>query len=323
MLSSFVKKVSSTIIFLTIFILSMFFLEFLLKMYGLGEPIIYETNTSYRYAPKPNQSVVRLNKSKITINKKGLRATQEWDSKNLNKILFFGDSVTYGGSYIDDKEIFSEIVCGNLNKDNNKKYLCGNAGVNAFGVDNIKNRILHGEVKDSEWMVITLIEEGGFRSLQNVMSIPAFLDKPRLFPAIQEICLYLTWKVNVFLRSGYNYNNTTQTKKITNSINIFQESFRNLNNTLIIESTKGKKILVVFHPSKESILSGIESKEYKLMKKIFNQEKSKLLFLDMFSIIKSSSSSNLYYDSVHLDKNGHLLFAEKISRIINAYDNKY
>jgi hypothetical protein len=172
-------------------------------------------------------------------------------------------------------------------------------------------------------MVITLIAEDGFRSLQNVMSIPAFLDKPRLFPAIQETCLYLTWKVNVFLRSGYNYNNKIQTKKITNSINIFQESFRNLNNTLIIESTKGKKILVVFHPSKESILSGIESKEYKLMKKIFNQEKSKLLFLDMFSIIKSSSSSNLYYDSVHLDKNGHLLFAEKISRIINAYDNKY
>ena len=323
MSSSFFKKVYSGIIFLTIFILSVFFLEFLLKMYGLGEPIIYETNPTYRYAPKANQSVVRLNKSKVTINNKGLRATQKWDSKNLNKILFFGDSVTYGGSYIDDKEIFSEKVCSNLNKVNKIKYLCGNAGVNAFGVENIKNRILHGEVKDAEWMVITLIEENGFRSLQNVMSIPAFLDKPRFFPAIQEICLYLTWKINVFLRSGYTYNNTTQTKKITNFINIFQESFRSLNNTLIKESAKGKKILVVFHPSKESILSGVESEEYKLMKNIFNEEKSKLLFLDMFSIIKSSSSSNLYYDSVHLDKNGHLLFAEKISRIISTYDNKY
>jgi hypothetical protein len=323
MSSSFIKKASSFLIFLTIFIFSIFFLEFLLKMYGLGEPIIYETNTSYRYAPKANQSVVRLNKSKITINKKGLRATQEWDSKNLNKILFFGDSVTYGGSYIDDKEIFSEIVCSNLNQVNKKKYLCGNAGVNAFGVDNIKNRILHGEVKDAEWMVITLIEEDGFRSLQNVMSIPAFLDKPRLFPAIQEICLYLTWKINVFLRSSYSYNNTTQTKKITNPINIFQESFRSLNNTLINESTKGKKILVVFHPSKESILSGIESKEYKLMKNLFNEEKSKLLFLDMFSIIKSSYSSDLYYDSVHLDKKGHRLFGEQILKIISKYDKKF
>ena len=322
MSSSFIKKVSFVVIFLTIFIFSIFFLEFLLKMYGLGEPIIYETNTSYRYAPKANQSVVRLNKSKITINKKGLRATQEWESKNLNKILFFGDSITYGGSYIDDKEIFSELVCNNLNLLNKKEYLCGNAGVNAYGVDNIKNRILYGEIQDAEWIIVTLIEADGFRSLQDVLSVPVFLDKPRLFPAIQEIFLHLSWKVNIFLRSNYSYNNSTQAEKIINSINIFQDSFQSLKNTLIHESTKGKKILVVFHPSKENVLSGIESKEYKLMKNVFNDEKSKLLFLDMFLIIKSSNNSNLYYDSAHLDKNGHLLFAEEISRIISKYDSK-
>jgi hypothetical protein len=250
----YLKKSYYLIILLVIIIFSIFLLEFLLKIYGLGDPVIYKTNLSYRYAPSPNQSVTRLNKSKVTINNKSLRATQEWDSKNLNKILFFGDSVTYGGSYIDDKEIFSELVCHNLNQVNKKKYLCGNAGVNAYGVDNIKNRILYGEIQDAEWIVVTLIEADGFRSLQDVMSIPAFLDKPRIFPAIQEIFLHLTWKINIFLRSGYSYYNSNQTKKITNSINIFQESFRSLNNTLINESTKGKKILVVFHPSKESVL---------------------------------------------------------------------
>ena len=320
MSSSYFKKFYFTLFFLIILILSIFFLELLLKMYGLGNPIIYETNYSYGYSLKASQSVVRLNKSKITINKKNLRATLEWDNKKSNKILFLGDSVTYGGSYIDDKEIFSELVCSNLK--NKKKYLCGNAGVNAYGVDNIKNRILYGEIQDAEWIVVTLIEADGFRSFQNVLSIPAFLETPRILPALQEIFLHLTWKVNIFLRSGYSYNNLSQTKKITDSINVFQDSFRSLNNTLINESIKGKKILVVFHPYKENVLSGIESAEYKLMKNIFKEEKSKILFLDMFPVIKSSYSTKLYYDHAHLDKKGHSLFAEKISEIISKYDNK-
>ena len=121
MLKIFLKKYYYFIILLIIIIFSIFFLELLLRIYGLGDPIIYKTNLSYRYAPSPDQSVIRMNKSKITINEKGLRATQQWDSKNLNKILFFGDSVTYGGSYIDDKDIFSELVCHNLNQVNKKK----------------------------------------------------------------------------------------------------------------------------------------------------------------------------------------------------------
>lgn len=318
----FFKKAYYFFIFLLIFIISIFFLETLLRIYGLGDPIVYKTNLSYRYAPKANQSVVRLKKSKISINESGLRSTNEWSQNNNHKVLFFGDSVTYGGSYIDDKEIFSELVCYNLNLAK-KKYLCGNAGVNAYGVDNINNRILYGEVQDSKWIVVTLIEGDGYRSLQDVMAIPAFLDKPRLLPAIQEVLLHLTWKFNIFLRSDYSYNYTQQNKEETNSIDIFQQSFKRLKDTLINELAKNKKILVVFHPSKESVLNGIETVEYKLMKNIFEEDKSKIIFLDMFPIIKSFYSSNIYYDTVHLDKKGHLLFAEQISKIINQYDNKY
>jgi hypothetical protein len=116
MIKIFFKKLYYFIILLIIIVFCIFLLEFLLRIYGLGDPVIYKTDLSYGYAPLPNQSVLRLNKSKITINKKGLRATQEWDNQNSNKVLFFGDSVTYGGSYIDDKKIFSELTCSNLNQ---------------------------------------------------------------------------------------------------------------------------------------------------------------------------------------------------------------
>ena len=301
-------------------IVSLFLLEFLLRIYGLGDPIIYSTNLSYRYFPSPNQSVNRLRGSNIKINDKGLRATLEWDNNNENKILFFGDSVTYGGSYIDNEEIFSELVCYNLNKKNKKKYLCGNAGVNAYGIDNIKNRILYGEVQDQEWIVVTLFSEDGYRSLQNISAIPAFLSKPKLFPAIQECFLHIIWRADILLRNNYFFN-ASDIQKRENFFFHYEESFKNLNEVLIVNSEKGKKILVVFHPSKQEILSGKQSEEYLLMKNVFQRTKStKLLFLDMFPIIKTSYSSDLYYDDVHLDRKGHLIFAEKISMIISKYD---
>ena len=318
MFSSAFKKIY--FITLVLIIVSLFLLEFLLRVYGLGDPIIYGTNLSYRYFPLPNQSVNRLRGSNIKINDKSLRATLEWDNDNKNKILFFGDSVTYGGSYIDNKEIFSELVCYNLNAKNKKKYLCGNAGVNAYGVDNIKNRILYGEVQNQEWTVVTLFSEDGYRSLQNISAIPAFLNKPKLFPAIQECFLHITWRADILLRNNYFFNASNIQKK-ENFIYFYEESFKNLNEVLIGNSERGKKILVVFHPSKQEVLSGKQSEEYLLMKNVFQRTKStKLLFLDMFPILKTSYPSDLYYDDVHLDRKGHLIYAEKISRIINNYD---
>ena len=303
-----------------IFIFFIFFSEFLLRLYGLGTPVIYDTNISYRYAPKPNQSVTRFKGSRVTINKDGLRATKDWDNKNNHKLLFFGDSVTYGGSYIDDKNIFSELTCNFLNNKSHFNYLCGNAGVNAYGVDNIKNRILFGKIKNEQWIIVTLIPDDGYRSLQNIMSIPAFLDEPRFFPAIQEILLNFFWKANIYLRENYRPN-ISYNKEEDNVI--FKESFINLKNALMNETKNKKKVLVILHPSKKEVIHNKESKEYLLMKSIFQDEKEKIILLDMFPIIRLQSTKNIYYDDVHLDKDGHTVFAQKLSDIIRKYDKSY
>ena len=79
--------------------------EIYLKYIGLGDPIIYDSNFVYGYAPRANQKN-RLKNSTVTINDVGLRAIYNWKKIMIKKKLFFGDSVTYGGSYIDDKETF-------------------------------------------------------------------------------------------------------------------------------------------------------------------------------------------------------------------------
>ena len=48
-----------------------------------------------------------------------------------------GDSVTYGGSYIDNKNLFSEILCEKYVENS----ICGNLGVNGYFIDNIFLRL--------------------------------------------------------------------------------------------------------------------------------------------------------------------------------------
>ena len=66
-----------------------------------------------------------------------MRTNSDWENiEHKYKILFFGDSVTFGGSYIDNEDLFSEKFC--------KLYqnsICGNYGVNGYRLHNLNLRI--------------------------------------------------------------------------------------------------------------------------------------------------------------------------------------
>ena len=91
-----------------ILFIALFFTELYLKKIGLGDPVRYDSNILYGYAPKINQSKNRFENSKVTINESGLRLLIIGITKKENS--FLGDSVTYAGSYIDDKDTFVHKV---------------------------------------------------------------------------------------------------------------------------------------------------------------------------------------------------------------------
>ena len=91
---------------------------FLQKKFGLGKPLIYKNSKFYGYDIKPNQKLVRRG-NKIIINNMGMRSNSDWKNDRKNKIIFFGDSVTYGGSVVSNDDLFSEKICIKLNKGEN------------------------------------------------------------------------------------------------------------------------------------------------------------------------------------------------------------
>ena len=95
------------LLLITSVIIMLSIIEVSLRIYGLGKPIIYEKSLLWGYSPLPNQKSKRLENATVSINEDGLRTSKKFI--NANKIIFYGDSVTYGGSYIDDLEIFFRI----------------------------------------------------------------------------------------------------------------------------------------------------------------------------------------------------------------------
>lgn len=282
--------------------------EYSLRIFGLGSPVIYKTNLSYRYYPEANQKNKRLRNSTVSINDNNLRAVNNWSATADSRILFFGDSVTYGGSYIDDSQLFSEITCSNLTRQTSKNYLCGNAGVNAYGVDNIANRIAFDSIDNEDWIIVTLIGGDVFRSLQNISALPFFLQKPEHFPALQELAMHSSYNSINFLR-GSNAESIADNKIALISLN-------RLKKVLNEEAAKGKRVILIISPDKIELQNQKPNIGYRLIQQVFGESDSKSYVLDMLNYLKKEKADNYYYDSVHLEVEGHKIYADVISDYI-------
>jgi hypothetical protein len=138
--------------------------EVALRIIGLGDPVLYETHPDYGYRLKPNQLVRRFGGAVVRINNLGLRAFDDWHSP-ADKVVFLGDSVTYGGSYVSTEDLFATraVPAG---------WSGGSAGVNAWGVGNIHGLVVRHGFLPARVYVTVLIENDFDRG---------FSERPRFF----------------------------------------------------------------------------------------------------------------------------------------------
>ena len=193
--------VSTISVLLTIaLLLCLLIFELFLRTFsGLGNPPLYEISPLYGYRLKPSQVIEPrggmgfLYGARVTTNNLGLRAAGEWDSNPAGKILFMGDSVTYGGQYIADSQLFSSVAASSL-----QGWQVGNGANNAWGIENIV-----GLIKDYDFspagVVVTCVIEGDFyRGLTRASSMPLWTERPVF--ALQDLIMHFIWRVN---RSRY------------------------------------------------------------------------------------------------------------------------
>ncbi len=141
------------------------------QIWGLGKPVLFYADPVFGFRARPNREYHRVKGAYLAFNNLSLRADQDWTERTPNKVLFLGDSVTYGGSFVGNHDLFSyrsvEVGLG-------REYESGNAGVSAWGVENIHGLVVESEFTPAINYVTVLTEFDFFRGLVRFHGQPFF-----------------------------------------------------------------------------------------------------------------------------------------------------
>ena len=310
---SWTKKIlASLITSFIIFTVIIFSFEGLLKYYlGLGKPVVYEPHNLWGYSPKSNSKYTRFKeKYEITINDVGLRSKANWNQQS-KKILFLGDSVTYGGSYLNDEQTFSHQVCKKL-----ANYYCFNGGVNGYGILNMVARSKHDKrIASADVVVFTFITADFDRGLNKSDTAHFVLrEPPKFLPAIWEILNFIAAKIQPKFWFGKKNIDKKDTKKKLEEIYVTRQFALDI---FISEIERlislNKVVLLVYSPSIGEI-KNINKPDNNIVDKLVSKFPNNLIILKSnFELVAESDLYRLFRDNVHYDYLGHKFISEIIS----------
>lgn len=283
------------------------------QLFGLGKTILYRSHPIYGYRPAPHQTVARQPGVVIHINNLGFRAAQDWDlAQTANKVLFLGDSVTYGGSYITNEDLFSNLAVLPF-----PEFVAGNAGVNAWGVDNVC-----AFIKDMEFLpaqiYISVFPEGDFyRGLMRIGGQPFWTKQPRF--ALEELFQYLVYTIHNKKITSTLFTDDEKTKIAKMSVSHLKE----LDNYL---KAQGKQHLIYISPSRSQLLHSAQIDE--TLHTLFKKYDLKVTYLkDKLNNLPKNKINRLFHDEIHLSIEGHYQWAQCIAPDLQpltkgAYENQ-
>ena len=306
------RRAVSLLILLCLLALPVVVTEFVLRQSGLGTPIRYGTNAAFRYAPLPEQQVERWGAA-VTIDAHGLRGTEPWSTLSDLHVLFVGDSVTWGGTHMDDAALFSSLVCDELEAQLRRRVVCGNAGVNNYGTDNMRARLRHDRdvVRRADAVVVTIVAEDTRRGLTDLQgryyysSIP-----PGPLPAIGEALGFLLYRASGYIRHhDLRYDDAYD-------IDVGLESLNLLLAELAALGDAGKTTLLVYSPTLRDLEEPPPSLGRAVRARITQSQVPSLDLVDAIRHLDPSQdvrAADLYEDGMHLTAVGHRLYGSWIA----------
>lgn len=175
--------------------------EGVLRLKGFGHPVLYVADPLVGYYTAPNMNLGRYG-GLVQTNQFGMRSEPVEKTKppGVFRILMLGDSTLYGGSYIDQHELYSSQLGQHLNALVNKpgspsrKVEILAMGVNGWGPYHETGYINKFGVFDADLVIINMPIDDINRPLYGLMSAPFFgVDRPP-YLALEEVVNHLAWR---------------------------------------------------------------------------------------------------------------------------------
>lgn len=214
-------------------------------VFGLGNPVLISPDSACEYILKPDQRVYRFFVHTRT-NHYGMRSEEVPPSRDAGRlrILFVGDSLTYGTSQVDQGQIFTEILHRELPSIVHKPVDVLNASAGAWAPDNEVSYVRSRGIFESDLVVFVLNDGDVTQPRATMNDVGDSLPSTRPATAIGE--LWTQYLKPRLLHSPRKSDAGTSIQPKTDQV--VQANLRDLDAADALVTSQGARMVIVFLP---------------------------------------------------------------------------
>jgi len=283
--------------------------EIILRFRDVADPPAFVSDSRYGYIMRPNQSV-STHGYRFRINRFGLRGADFAMPKpsGYYRIVFLGDSVTYGGGTNPDPSLFVNRVASSLSGFLQRPVEAVNVSAPNWGIGNMVSYLQTNGLFDAD-LVVWVIPSADFRrpttSLSNDAGLPENKSALRLAFVLKVVWLHLQWTVGS-LRQRFH---PGQDRVADSSLGTLTQNLATLRRGIDWIRSKGPSVVVVLIPA----ATGYEHPG-DLVAFHGAAESSSVPTLDLGSNLVGRPED--FIDGVHLNIMGNKVVAEAIANFL-------
>jgi len=276
---------------------------------GLGNPILIQADAPCSYILKPDQDVKRFYVH-THINHYGMRADELPATRppGALRLLFVGDSVTYGTTHVDQQQIFTEILHRELPAQLHRPVEVLNVSAGAWAPDNELAYLRSRGIFQSD-IVLLVLNDGDLTQPRSTLAdVSEDLPHQRPLTAIGEVfsrylrprLLHLTQKTDAGDQLSTNADAQTRA------------NLANLDSIHALVTAQGARLVIVYIPFRRDIPQPATSQAQILSSWTTTNN---VPFLDLTSAEAPFPATQITLDNgIHLNAKGHQLIAHSIEQ---------
>jgi hypothetical protein len=291
--------------------------ELVLRYFGFGRPVLYVADAQAGFYLAPNQSEKRYG-GRVFINSHSMRSPEVSRHKpdNTFRVLLIGDSTLYGGSYVDQDEIYSTLLEKRLREAAGPRVEVMNLGVNAWGPFHELGFIDKFGTYGADLAVVCLPIGDIYRPLYGLMEVPFMNAERPPICALEELAAHLAWRYRMS-RVG-----PAPTESLAWQGQQGIQAYCTLARKL---REKGCEVFFEVLPSRATILGSAAPGEHEDLGRLREALRTAGFTQVGYSqeqLRAHAAEKYLYHDGVHLHRAGHRVYAEYLHGRIDLHSQK-
>jgi hypothetical protein len=282
-------------------------IELVLRWLDVADPPTFQFNLLFGYLMHPDQSASTRG-HRFRINNAGLRGA-DINSRMVGerRVVFVGDSITYGGGRIPDDDLFATRVAEALSVMRDERVTAVNVSAPGWGIQNMAAYIGANGVFEAE-VVVWVLPSTDFRRHKTSLEDFAY---PRTRPRSRLIYAALSWLSTV---SNQGRPPTEAEYSTVPGADILEANLRALDSTLLTLRTAGIQLVVAVLPDE----AGYRNLANDVQRFKAVADANGAVFVDLEPVFRMQQDLHLFEDGVHLTSRGHEFVANAILSTVNA-----